>query len=270
MRLNRPALAAGLLALAVAGLLGARTWADDPPPPAPTNGTVSFHGFSTLTDAVKVSLAVCKPGRPCLVNGNPGEGQIDGSHTFPAGTTPGAMAAYYALLLSNAGWTQPPTVPADFTVKDGVISFVGITGLDGGSNNQRAKVDGATDSKDVPFGGVDPDKPPKKKLAMLRPGDRGAGTITVVAFGIHWNQGDTITTSTSVIHVPFEETDSAAAVLGKIRDAMVAADWGATIDASGKLEMSTNGHGDRIYSIYHDVDYSTGPSDDHWIWLSDD
>lgn len=273
MKPARIVAALGFLAAAVAAalMLGSRLSADDPP--ATTNGSVSFdviceHGGEqgVIDQTIRAVVTVEKPGRKPLVNGNPGPDQVDGGHNFPAGTTAGGVADYYRLLLLNAGWLEG----TDFSVAGGTINFRGISKLDSGSSHGHLKATGSTDSKDVPYTPV-PGEEPKKKTCMLeRSGTTQDGILTIVGFGLEWNAGNTVTSSWSIAHVPFSANDSASAVMMKVRDALVAADWAATINANGAVVITKNSHGDFIYSIWQSVAYSetTGhtENEDHWIW----
>jgi hypothetical protein len=239
--------------------------------PQPTNGTVSFYVPSVTTGEVRTSLTVTKPSDPPpapprkpLVNGNPGAGEVDGNHNFPAGTTSGGIGAYYKGLLSNNGWKEG----TDFTVDGGVINFYGITKLDGGVNKGGVKCGGATDSKDVPFGAISANN--IKVVKMIRDGRRMDGSLTLVGFGVRFKPDQTFTTSTSTVTAYFTARDSAAGAIAKIRDALVKAGWQAAINTEGDLEITSNAAGAPVSSLYHQIEYysddATEENDDHWVF----
>jgi hypothetical protein len=239
--------------------------------PKTTNGTVSFKvncSEGVIDQEIRATLTVEKPGKTSLVNGPPAAGQVDGNHNFPAGTTAGGVGAYYKGLLSNNGWTEG----TDFKVDGGTITFFGISKLDAGTNHQHLVVDGSTDSKDVPYTPVAPAKTEKKKVAMTRGRKGMAGAITLVGFGLHWRSGQPVSTTTSMVTVQFTELDSAAEVLTKVRNALVAAGWKAELNALGEVEISSNRTGDPVYSIFHEIQYDSDAdvdgagNEDHWIF----
>ena len=263
--------AAVAVALSLAGWPASPLFAQAGGAPKTTNGTVSFKvncSEGVIDQEIRATLTVEKPGKTSLVNGAPAAGQVDGNHNFPAGTTAGGVGAYYKGLLGNNGWTEG----TDFKVDGGTITFFGISKLDAGTNHQHLVVDGSTDSKDVPYNSVAPAEPPKKKVAMTR-GKKGmAGSITLVGFGLHWRPGQPASTTTSVVTARFTELDSAAEVLTKVRNALVAAGWKAELNALGEVEISTNRTGDPVYSIFHEIQYAAdadadgAENEDHWIF----
>lgn len=267
-------LATGVVALAIAGLPAPPLWAQPGGGgPKTTNGSVSFKvncAGGIIDQEIRATLTVEKPGKTSLVNGNPGAGQVDGNHNFPATTNAGGVGAYYRGLLSNANWTEN----TDFKVAGGTITFFGISKLDAGTNHQHLVVDGSTDSTDVPYTAVTPAEPPKKKVAMTRGSQGAVGSITLVGFGLHWSAGRPVSSSTSVVTARFEAKDSAADVLAKLRDALVVAGWDAALNGSGEIEIGHGPTGDPIDSIFHEIAYeSSGVSDaddagneDHWIF----
>jgi hypothetical protein len=237
--------------------------------PKTTNGTVSFKvncAGGIIDQEIRATLTVEKPGKTSLVNGNPGAGQVDGNHNFPAGTTAGGVGAYYKGLLSNNGWTEG----TDFKVDGGTITFFGISKLDAGTNHQHLVVDGSTDSKDVPYSPVTPADPPKKKVTMSRGSHGMAGAITLVGFGLHWSSDQPVSSSTSVVTARFEAQDSAAEVLVKLRDTLVAAGWEATLNGLGEVEIGHSQGGDLVYSLFHEIAYESDPdgvgNEDHWVF----
>jgi hypothetical protein len=235
--------------------------------PKPTNGTVAFYVPEVTTLEIRTSLTVEKPGKNPLVNGNPQPpqpGQVDGNHNFPEGTTSGGIGSYYKGLLTNAGWKEPE----DFTSDGGVINFYGITKLDGGVNKKGIKCNGATDSKEIPFEAITAKE--IKVVKMIRPGQGMDGSLTLVAFGVRFNPNQTFTTSTSTVATHFAATDSALAVLTRVRNSLAEAGWQAAINADGDLEISRNGAGDPVSSLYHEIEYyaddDAEENDDHWVF----
>ena len=240
--------------------------------PKPTNGTVSVYVPSVTTNEARVSLTVAKPSDPPpappkkpLVNGNPGAGEVDGNHNFPAGTTSGGIGSYYKGLLTNNGWKEPQ----DFTVDGGVINFYGITKLDCGvSKGGGIKCNGATDSKDVPVTQIAAND--IKVVKMIRDGRRMDGSLTLVGFGVRFKPDQTFTTSTSTVTAYFTARDSAAGAITKIRDALLRAGWRAAINAEGDLEITSNAAGAPVFSLYHQIEYfsddETEENDDHWVF----
>lgn len=235
-------------------------------PPKATNATVSFYVPTVTTLEVRTSLTVDKPGgtppRKKLVNGNPGAGEVDGNHNFPAGTTSGGIGSYYKGLLSNNGWKEG----TDFTVDGGVINFYDITQLDWGSNKGGVKSKGATDGK-IPSGEIDAKD--IKVVKMIRDGRRMDGSLTLVGFGVQFKPDRTFTTSTSTVTTHFTARDSAAGAIAKIRDALVKARWKAAINTEGDLEISRNAAGVPVSSLYFEVEYYPDDvnqeNDDHWV-----
>jgi hypothetical protein len=209
------------------------------------------------------SLTVAKAGKTSLVNGTPGAGEVSGRHNFPAHVNRGGIAAYYKLVLHNAGWVDG----TDYSVSGGAIHFFGISTLDGGASNKEVAVEGSMDSKDVPWTEI----PKVQHVRIERDGPGQDGSITLVAFGVDLEiPAETISTSTSPVIVDFLATDSAGGILIKIRDALVADGWIAAIN-DGVLTIQKNGHGDSIYSLWHSVAYTgEGSNEDHWIFLDDD
>jgi hypothetical protein len=231
--------------------------------PAPTNGSVAFvvagaglPGPRTIC----LSVSKSKAGLKNLVCGTVHAGEVSGKHTFPQGTNAAGIVAYYDGLLANSGWAKP----ADYTVGGNTINFFGITKLDSGAApGGGVTINGATDSKNVPYNG----KVSVKAMSVTRSSGQD-GMITLVGFGISWDTtNQQITTTTSEVTVPFAAADSATAILQAIRDALTAAGWTASIDADGLLEISKNASGDSIYSLWHSIEYlGDGTNDDDWIF----
>ena len=233
--------------------------------PTSTNGTVTFKvpdGGGTTTGACRTCLTVTKTGRPPLVNGTPGPGQVDGNHNNPSGQTASGAANYYAGVLANAGYTTP----ADYSVRGGVINFYGVSKLDGGSSNNHINVNGSTDATNLAYTTVTP----AKQVGLIRNSNTMNGTITLTGFGLSWTSSTTVTPNCSQFSVNFTASDTAAQVLIKIRDEAVALGWNASIDGDGELVLSSMAGGLGIASLAHSTRYEETEghttNDDHWVF----
>jgi hypothetical protein len=231
-----------------------------------TNGTVTFQvGGSKTGGSVMTTLTVKKAGKKELVNGNPGQDQVDGRGNFPKNSTTAGIGAYYKLILKNAGWVEG----TDFTISGGQINFHGVEKLDGGASNKEVSVNGSTLSKAIVFQAVTP-KPLKKKVKFERNGAGQDGNVTFVAFGIEWDMtAHTITTSVSEVKVHFLAGDTGPEVLQKILDGLVEAGWNASIDG-GWLAIDTNSEGHDVYALWHSITYvGEGSNEDHWVFVDE-
>lgn len=111
--------------------------------PAPLDTTVAFRvktDDGVTTKAAITVLVVHKAGRTAIVEvptGEPPKGSISGQHNFPPGVTASAIAAYYELLLRNAGWGEKDLhVDRDA----GRLLFLGASSVQGWSDGHVVEV----------------------------------------------------------------------------------------------------------------------------------